>query len=176
MTIDFTLTASPLGRLLVARTARGLCSVSLADSDSSLVRNLRKEFPRAELRRDRNGMTSWVRAIVRYLEGRQPQFDMPLDVRGTAFQLRVWEELRRIPYGQTRTYGEVARAVGKPGASRAVGNACGRNPVALVIPCHRVVREGGALGGYGFGIERKRRLLAQEKNLAGKARNTRRVA
>ena len=174
--IDYTLVGSPLGRLLVARPPRGLCAVSLADSDSSLVRGLRQEFPRAELRRDRNGLTGWVRSIVRYLEGRQPQLELPLDVRGTAFQLRVWQELRRIPYGETRTYGEVARAVGKPGAARAVGSACGRNPVPLVIPCHRVVRGGGALGGYGLGIERKRKLLEQEKSLASKARSARKVA
>ena len=164
--IDYTMVSSPLGRLLVARTPRGLCAVSLADSDSSLVRGLRREFPRAELRRDRNGLAGWVRAIVRHLEGRQPQLELPLDVRGTAFQLRVWEELRRIPYGETRTYGEVARAVGKPGAARAVGSACGRNPVPLVIPCHRVVRGGGALGGYGLGIARKRKLLEQERRSA----------
>ena len=176
MMIDYTLVGSPLGRLLVARTARGLCAVRLADSDKTLVRNLTQEFPRAEVRRDRNGLATWVRAIVRHLEGRQPRLDLPLDVRGTAFQLRVWEELRRIPYGQTRTYAEVARAVGKPAASRAVGNACGRNPVPLVIPCHRVVRGSGGLGGYGLGIERKRKLLAQEKSLATKARSAQRTA
>ena len=166
MMIDYTIVGSPLGRLMVARTPRGLCAVSLADTDASLVRNLRREFPRAELRRDRNGLAGWVRAIVRHLEGRQPRLDLPLDVRGTAFQLRVWEELRRIPFGQTRTYGEVARAVGQPGAARAVGSACGRNPVPLVIPCHRVVRGSGELGGYGLGIERKRKLLEQEKRRA----------
>ncbi|MGH9804757.1 MAG: methylated-DNA--[protein]-cysteine S-methyltransferase, partial [Candidatus Acidiferrales bacterium] len=174
--IDYTLVGSPLGRLLVARTPRGLCAVSLADSDANLVRNLRREFPRAALRRERNGLSGWVRSIVRHLEGRQPQLELPLDVRGTAFQLRVWEELRRIPYGETRTYAEVARAVGKPAASRAVGNACGRNPVPLVIPCHRVVRGSGALGGYGLGIERKRKLLAQERSSATKTQRAQRTA
>ncbi len=166
MEIHYTTEGSPLGRLLVARTERGLCHVSLADSDTALTARLRQEFPRAELRRDRNGLSTAVRELVRYLEGRQTEFDLPLDVRGTAFQCRVWEELLRIPYGQTRTYGEVARAVGAPGAARAVGTACGRNPLPLIIPCHRVVREGGALGGYGLGLPRKRALLKQEREKA----------
>ena len=168
MSIHYTTAASPLGRLLVARTERGVCTVSLADSDRALQAQLRREYPLAEVRRDRNGLAAAVRALLRHLEGRQPRLDLPLDVRGTAFQIRVWEELRRIPYGQTRSYGEVARAIGKPKAARAVGAACGSNPVPLIIPCHRVVRGGGALGGYGLGLPRKRALLAQER--AGAAR------
>lgn len=166
MQITYTTSESPLGRLLVARTERGICSVSLADSDRELEARLRREFPRAEVRRDRNGLSHAVRVLLRHLEGRQPRLDLPLDVRGTAFQCRVWEELLRIPYGRTRTYGEVARAVGKPGAARAVGTACGSNPVPLIIPCHRVVRGGGELGGYGLGLPRKRALLEQEKRRA----------
>jgi AraC family transcriptional regulator of adaptative response/methylated-DNA-[protein]-cysteine methyltransferase len=171
MSIHYTTAASPLGRLLVARTERGICAVSLADSDHALEAHLRREYPLAEVRRDRNGLSASVRALLRYLAGRQPRLDLPLDVRGTAFQIRVWEELRRIPYGQTRSYGEVARAIGKPRAARAVGAACGSNPVPLLIPCHRVVRGGGALGGYGLGVPRKRALLARER--AGTAQGRR---
>jgi len=123
MSIQYTTVSSPLGRLLVARTERGVCSVSLADSDQSLEARLRREYPEAEVRRDRNGLSHWVRTLLRYLEGRQPRLDLPLDITGTAFQCRVWEALRRIPYGSTRTYGEVARAIGRPGAARAVGTA-----------------------------------------------------
>jgi len=162
MHVRFTTAASPLGRLLVARTERGISAVSLADSDAELEKRLRKEFPRAEIARDRKGLRDAVHQLVRFLEGKQPRFNLPLDVRGTAFQCRVWEELRKIPYGATRTYGEVARAIGRPRAARAVGSACGTNPVALIIPCHRVVRGGGQLGGYGLGLGRKRKLLAQE--------------
>lgn len=170
MEINYTIEGSPLGRLLVARTERGICSVSLADSNKELEKRLRREFPRAEVRRDRNGLSEAVRTLVRYLEGKQPRLDLPLDVRGTAFQCRVWEELLKIPYGRTKTYAEVARAVGQPKAARAVGSACGRNPVPLVIPCHRVVRGSGALGGYGLGIERKKKLLAQEKSFTAETR------
>lgn len=163
MNITYSTAASPLGRLLVARTNRGICSVSLADSDRALEVRLRHEYPRAEVRRDRNGLSHAVRTLLRHLEGRQPRLDLPLDIRGTAFQCRVWEELLRIPYGSTRTYGEVAKAIGKPGAARAVGTACGSNPVPLIVPCHRVVRGGGALGGYGLGLPRKKALLEMEK-------------
>jgi AraC family transcriptional regulator of adaptative response/methylated-DNA-[protein]-cysteine methyltransferase len=169
MKISYTVVGSPLGRLLVARTERGLCAVSLGDSDAGLEARLRREFPRAELRRDRNGLAEWVNTFLRYLDGRHPRLDLPLDVQGTAFQCRVWEELRRIPYGRTRSYGEVAAAIGKPGAARAVGHACATNPVPLVVPCHRVVRGDGGLGGYGLGIARKKKLLEQEKRLATRA-------
>lgn len=167
MRIAYATAASPLGRLLVARTERGLCAVNLGDSDAALQAGLRREYPEAEVRRDRNGLSDALRALLHHLRGGQPRLDLPVDVRGTAFQCRVWEELRRIPYGATRTYGEIARAIGKPGAARAVGHACATNPVPLVIPCHRVIREGGGLGGYGLGVERKRALLEKEK---GKSR------
>ncbi|HXE75576.1 MAG TPA: bifunctional DNA-binding transcriptional regulator/O6-methylguanine-DNA methyltransferase Ada [Candidatus Xenobia bacterium] len=162
MSITYTTAASPLGRLLVARTERGICAVSLADSERELESRLRHEYPQADVRRDRNGLTRTVSTLMRYLEGRQPRLDLPLDIRGTAFQCRVWEELLRIPYGKTRTYGEVAKAIGKPGAARAVGTACGSNPVPLIVPCHRVVRGGGTLGGYGLGLPRKKALLEME--------------
>lgn len=163
MRISYTVVGSPLGRLLVARTERGLCSVNLGASNGPLETALRREFPQAGLRRDRNGLAQWVRAFLRHLEGRQPHLDLPLDVQGTAFQCRVWEELRHIPYGQTRSYGEVARALGRPEAARAVARACATNPVPLVVPCHRVVRGDGELGGYRLGLKRKRALLEKEK-------------
>jgi AraC family transcriptional regulator of adaptative response/methylated-DNA-[protein]-cysteine methyltransferase len=166
MDIAYVTAASPLGRLLVARTERGLCAVSLAESDAELKRRLRREFPEAEIRPDRNGLAGAVRSLLRFLRGELTRFDLPLDVRGTAFQCRVWEELLKIPYGRTRSYGEIARAVGKPGAARAVGTACGSNPLPLIIPCHRVVRGGGQLGGYGLGLPRKRALLKMEKRRA----------
>src|SRR5207247_1714778 len=136
---------SALGRLLVATTDRGICRVSLGSGAEELEAGLRAEFPAAELRRDRRALAAAVGAILRYLDGRQgtAPLDLPLDVRATAFQRRVWEALRRIPYGSTRSYTEVARAIGRPSATRAVARACATNPAALVIPCHRVVSADG---------------------------------
>lgn len=170
MQIAYTTVRSPLGRLLVARTERGVCAVSLGDSEGALEAALRHEYPQAEVRRDRNGLAQWVRTLLRYLEGRQPRLDLPLDVQGTAFQCRVWEELRRIPYGRTRSYSEVARAIGQPAAARAVARACATNRVPLVIPCHRVIQADGGLGGYGLGIERKRALLRNESKAVARGR------
>ncbi|HET7640822.1 MAG TPA: methylated-DNA--[protein]-cysteine S-methyltransferase, partial [Ktedonobacteraceae bacterium] len=153
----------PLGRLLVAATNQGVCAVSLGDTDADLEASLRGEYPAAEIRRDASGLTLWVDAIVRHLEGQQPHLNLPLDVQSTAFQWRVWEELRAIPYGSTRSYSEIAQRIGQPDASRAVAQACANNPVAIVIPCHRVVRANGNIGGYRWGAERKERLLAQER-------------
>lgn len=163
MMIRYTIVGSPLGRLLVAATRRGICAVSLGASDAVLTRSLRREFPRAEIHQGRKGLARYVSSLVRHLEGREPRLDLPLDVQGTAFQVRVWEELRRIPYGETRSYGEIARAVGKPGAARAVGRACATNPAPLVIPCHRVVGSNGSMTGYGLGISRKKALLKKER-------------
>jgi len=162
--ITYTVVASPLGRLLVATTARGICRVSLGDDGGRLEGDLRAEFPAAHLRRDRGRgpLESAVGAILRYLDGRVEPLDLPLDVRATAFQRRVFEALQRIPYGRTRSYTEVARAIGRPAAIRAVARACGTNPAALVIPCHRVVRQDGGVGGYRWGIERKQTLLKKE--------------
>jgi AraC family transcriptional regulator of adaptative response/methylated-DNA-[protein]-cysteine methyltransferase len=125
---------------------------------------LRAEYPHAQLARNDGALIPWVQAVVDYLAGQQVQLDVPLDVQATAFQWRVWEALRAIPYGSTRTYHEIATKVGNPKAARAVGHACATNPVSLVIPCHRAVRAGGGLGGYRWGLERKRRLLTQEKS------------
>ncbi|MBA3947816.1 MAG: bifunctional DNA-binding transcriptional regulator/O6-methylguanine-DNA methyltransferase Ada [Herpetosiphonaceae bacterium] len=162
MHIRYTITACPLGRLLVAATERGICEVSLGDSDALLEQALHTEYPAVDVVRDDGSLDQWVVAILKHLQGEQPHLDLPLDLQATAFQWRVWELLRAIPYGSTRSYGEVARTLGQPTAARAVARACATNPVALLIPCHRVVREGGELGGYRWNVERKRALLAQE--------------
>jgi AraC family transcriptional regulator of adaptative response/methylated-DNA-[protein]-cysteine methyltransferase len=169
MHINYTIVDSPLGRLLVGATERGVCAVSLGESDRKLEAFLREEYPRAEIARDSNGLNRWAAAMLKHLSGRQKQLDLPVDVAATAFQWRVWEELKAIPYGATRTYQEVARAMGRPTATRAVAHACATNPVAVVIPCHRVVRTDGGLGGYRWGLDRKKALLEQEGASAAKA-------
>ena len=162
MRIAFAVAPSPLGQLLVAGTERGICRIALGDDAPALERGLRAEFPAAAVVRDAAGLSDAVHALTRHLEGREPDLDLPLDVRATAFQRRVWDALRKIPYGQTRSYSQVARAVGRPRAVRAVAQACATNPVAIVVPCHRVVRENGELGGYRWGVKRKQQLLEQE--------------
>ena len=163
-TIGYSVVASPLGTLLVAATERGICKVSLGDSTTALERDLRREFPAARIGRDSGKLASWVRHILAHLEGSEPHLELPLDIRATAFQQKVWGALRKIPYGSTRSYQDVARAIGSPSATRAVARACATNPVALVIPCHRVVREDGNVGGYRWGIDRKRQLLERERD------------
>jgi len=160
--IAYSIVGCPLGRLLVAATERGICALSLGNSDAQLEAALGEEFPQAEIRRDEAGLGGWTGALVKHLEGAQPALDLALDIRATAFQRRVWEELRKIPYGGTRTYSEIARAIGRPTAARAVARAGATNPVSVVIPCHRVVRGDGGLGGYRWGLERKRALLETE--------------
>jgi AraC family transcriptional regulator of adaptative response/methylated-DNA-[protein]-cysteine methyltransferase len=162
MAIRFAVASTPLGRLLVAATERGICRVSLGDDPAVLEAELRGEFPAAQVRTDRGPLPRWVTQIVRHLAGDAQHLDLPLDVRATAFQRRVWDALRKIPYGQTRSYREIARAIGRPRATRAVAQACASNPAAVVIPCHRVIREDGELGGYRWGIERKKALLTKE--------------
>jgi AraC family transcriptional regulator of adaptative response/methylated-DNA-[protein]-cysteine methyltransferase len=169
MRVNYTIVDSPLGRLLVGATDRGISALYLGDSDERLEAALRKEYSRAEIRRDRNGLEGWVTKILAHLRGREPNLDLPTDVQATALQRRVWEELRRIPYGTTRTYSQVARAIGRPSAIRAVARACATNPVSVVVPCHRVVRGDGNLAGYRWGLERKRALLEHESaNVASK--------
>lgn len=160
--IAFTAVASPLGRLLVAATARGVCRVALGDDDAALERRLRDEFSAADVVRDDVALRGTVTEVLRLVAGEEPSFALPVDVRGTAFQLRVWRALTAIPRGETRSYREIAEEVGKPNAARAVGGACGSNPVAVVVPCHRVVASDGGLGGYGWGVERKKQLLDNE--------------
>jgi AraC family transcriptional regulator of adaptative response/methylated-DNA-[protein]-cysteine methyltransferase len=152
---------SALGHVLVASTERGLCAVKLGSDAEKLARLLRAEFTAAEI--SQAPLPELEGEIRRFIDGETGLARVPLDIRGTVFQRRVWEELRRIPQGETRTYADIARAIGAPAAVRAVGSACGANPVALVIPCHRAVRTDGGLGGYAWGLDVKRRLLAAEK-------------
>ena len=154
---------SPLGQLLVAATPQGICAVKIGDHHKDLEDELRGEFPGAELHQDNPALGEWVTAIVEHLSGKLPSLDLPVDVRATAFQRQVWEYLRTIPYGETRTYQQIATELGQPRAARAVGRACATNPVAVVVPCHRVVRRDGNLGGYRWGLHRKKALLAQER-------------
>jgi len=161
--IRFATMRTSLGTLLVAATDRGLCAVTLGDSAAELEQRLREEYPAALIEAGNDGLRDWITAVVDRLEGSGDAARPPLDLHGTAFQLRVWEELQRIPAGTTRSYGEVARAIGRPSAARAVAAACAGNPVAVVVPCHRVVRETGELGGYRWGVERKRAILEREQ-------------
>jgi len=163
--IAYAIVDSPLGRVLVAATRRGVCAVSMGSSDAELERALKAEYPAATLQPAGRGLEKWARQIVRHLEGRRPRLELPLDVQATAFQWQVWTALGAIPYGETRTYKEVAASIGRPSAVRAVAHACATNPVALAIPCHRVVRTGGGLGGYRWGLPRKKALLAAEHKM-----------
>jgi AraC family transcriptional regulator of adaptative response/methylated-DNA-[protein]-cysteine methyltransferase len=148
--------------LLLAVTSEGVCTLSLGNRDSELVERLSEDFPTGRLCRDDVGLAGWLAELLAYFAGRVTQIRLPLDVYGTEFQRQVWEELRRIPYGQTRSYQEVARAIGRPTAARAVARACATNRVAVIIPCHRVLGSDGALCGFSSGIDRKRKLLALE--------------
>jgi AraC family transcriptional regulator of adaptative response/methylated-DNA-[protein]-cysteine methyltransferase len=154
---------SYLGCLLVAATARGICFISLGDSDSELEEALQAEFPTAGISRDDGYLGKWLAVVLEILEGDQPHTQLPMDIQATAFQRQVWEALIAIPAGETRTYSEVAATIGKPMGARAVARACATNPLPLVIPCHRVVRKNGDLGGYRWGIERKKMLLEHER-------------
>jgi AraC family transcriptional regulator of adaptative response/methylated-DNA-[protein]-cysteine methyltransferase len=155
---------SPLGKLLVAATEKGLCAVRIGGTEESLVASLSEEFSSAEIAPDDGQLADAIEQILGNIAGEAPTFDLPLDVRATAFQRRVWEALRAIPQGETRSYQQVAEAIGNPAAVRAVASACASNPVALVVPCHRVIRSDGGMGGYRWGVERKVELLRRESN------------
>lgn len=159
--ISFCCFPTALGAVLVAATDKGVCSVKLGADAAALHRLLADEFSEAEILEKKN--PGLQKTVLRFIAGEGSLGRVPLDIRGTVFQRRVWEQLRRIPRGETRTYKEIARAVGAPDAVRAVGSACGANPVALVVPCHRAVRTDGGLGGYAWGVARKKRLLELEK-------------
>ena len=159
--IAYTVTDSPLGRMLVAATKRGMCALRFG-KDDALIRELHSEYPHATLVPNRRAVAPYIRAALEHLSGRNTRLNLPLDVQATTFQSRVWDALREIPYGQTRSYAQIAEAIGEPRAVRAVARACATNPVAVVVPCHRVVRSDGALSGYRWGIERKRALLEKE--------------
>ena len=166
--IAYAITDSPLDRLLVGATGRGLAAVYLGDDDAGLEAALRAEYPAADIRRDDHGLGRWIEPLLAHLQGRRPHLDLPLDVRATAFQRQVWEALRAIPYGETRSYGQIAAAIERPKAVRAVARACATNPLSVVVPCHRVIGATGDLSGYRWGIERKKRLLEAEKAGADK--------
>jgi AraC family transcriptional regulator of adaptative response/methylated-DNA-[protein]-cysteine methyltransferase len=163
--VRYTIATSPLGRMLIAATDKGICAIQFADNDDQLQQGLMREFPFATRRRDDAAMNQWRVNLTRLMEGGETNPSLPLDIRATAFQRRVWEALQRIPRGETRSYSAVAKKIGMPKATRAVARACATNPVAVAIPCHRVVREDGNLGGYRWGIERKEQLLALERDL-----------
>ncbi len=154
---------TPIGRMLVAATEHGVCALQFGDDERFLEAELAREFPRAELVRDPASLVPYIQAVRDHLSGRSVRLDLPLDLRGTPFQQRVWEALRSIPYGEVRSYSEVARMIGRPEAVRAVARACATNPVSVAVPCHRVVRTNGGLGGYRWGLDRKRALLELER-------------
>lgn len=168
--IRYTTARSPLGRVLVAATARGICAVTVGDDDKTLLAELRAEFPHAEMTRVDAGRDEWLAVVLeRVATGMSGNADPdsttklpPIDVTATAFQWRVWQALTRIPAGETRSYADVARAIGEPKAARAVGHACGSNKLAFIVPCHRVVRADGTPGGWRWGIARKQKLLKRE--------------
>ena len=165
-TIRYTCADSPLGRMLIAATERGICSIQFARTDGELIEGLKREFPFAGRKMDEGGLKAWADALLRHIRGKDLDSDskLPLDIRATAFQRRVWTYLQSIPFGATRSYSEVAKGIGRPRAVRAVARACATNPVAVAIPCHRVVRQDGSMGGYRWGIERKKILLVLEQS------------
>lgn len=165
--ISYATLETPAGLMLIGATDRGICFVQFGDSKEALVETLRAEYPKAKLAPmaapHHPQFTLWVETIRRMIDGERPQDALPLDIRATAFQMRVWQHLQSIPYGDVQSYGEVAAAIGEPTAARAVANACAHNPAAVVIPCHRVIRQSGDLGGYRWNLARKRALLDHER-------------
>ncbi|MBP6002722.1 MAG: bifunctional DNA-binding transcriptional regulator/O6-methylguanine-DNA methyltransferase Ada [Pyrinomonadaceae bacterium] len=163
MNINYVITDCELGKLLVARTSRGICSVTFGETDGELADGLKSEFPNAEITRDDRDLGNAVDAIIKYLAGKNKRLVLPLDLQATSFQMQVWDLLRKIPYGETRSYGDLAAELGDRKKVRAVARACATNRVALLIPCHRVVASDGKLSGYRWGIGRKKTLLEKEK-------------
>ncbi len=164
--IRYTLSDSPLGRMLIAATDKGICAIQFANSDEELIHGLKHEFPFASRRRDDEAMQQWRNDLLRQMRGQELSSMLPLDIQATAFQRRVWTYLQSLPPGATRSYSQVAKAIGQPTASRAVARACASNPVAVAIPCHRIVRNNGDMGGYRWGTERKKALLEMEREPA----------
>jgi len=165
--IRYTCADSPLGRMLVAATDKGVCAIQFAASDAELQEGLKREFPFAARKRDDAAMQDWTNALLRKMKEQKLNSSLPLDIRATAFQRQVWAYLQSIPFGATQSYSQVAKGIGQPAACRAVARACATNPVAVAIPCHRVVRENGEMGGYRWGAERKQALLALERKNSG---------
>lgn len=177
LTVRYATAPTPLGFVLVAATQKGICKIGFGDDQASMIDELRGELVNAELLEDAEQLGPFIAQIEAYLHGSRQDFDLPLDIAATAFRQRVWDALRRIPYGETRSYSQIAEAVGSPGAVRAVASACATNPVALAIPCHRVLQKGGALAGYRWGLPRKAALLENEaqhasRNLDAPSRQT----
>lgn len=164
MIIRFAIGQCSLGAILVAGSERGVCAIFIGDDPDALTQTLHDRFREGEFIADDGGFAHWVAHVVGLVEAPRLGIDLPLDIRGTAFQQRVWQALREIPAGETMSYTEVARHIGAPRAVRAVAGACAANPIAVAIPCHRVVRNDGGLSGYRWGVERKRALLDREKN------------
>jgi AraC family transcriptional regulator, regulatory protein of adaptative response / methylated-DNA-[protein]-cysteine methyltransferase len=160
--IRYTVQPTELGKLLIATTERGVCAVRFGESDAALLRELKHDFEAAEISRDDQGLAPVAIQVKQLLAGSSAVLNIPLDIQGTAFQQLVWETLKKIPAGETRSYSEVAATIGRPKAVRAVANACASNPVALVVPCHRVVQKNGSLAGYRWGVKRKKVLLERE--------------
>lgn len=160
--IQYTIVDSQIGRVLLAATERGACAVCMGASDDAVEAALREDYYAADLRRNDAGMKKWSEAFQSYFEGHEFPRDLPLDVQATAFQWKVWKELQSIPYGQTATYSNIAQSLGERHATRAVARACATNPVAIVIPCHRVIGKDGSLRGYAWGVRRKKTLLSLE--------------
>lgn len=164
--ILYTFVNTPLGKVFIASTPKGLCDLVLSGDEVSFLKRLRLKYP-TPIIKDPSPFIESIRTLIGYLSGRPVRFDTPIDVKGTDFEKRVWKEVCKIPYGETRTYGEIARRIGNPKASRAVGQACGKNPIPIIIPCHRVVGSNGDIGGYSGGIWIKERLLRMESLLSG---------
>ncbi|MGB6521492.1 MAG: methylated-DNA--[protein]-cysteine S-methyltransferase [Candidatus Cybelea sp.] len=179
ISISYATVETPVGLMMIGATDRGICFAQFGDSTAELLGRLGAEYANATIvpaqEPYHSDFPKWVDAISRYLAGAQPHLDLPLDIRASAFQMRVWKYLQSIPYGDVASYGEVAAAIGRPSAARAVGGAIARNTVALIIPCHRVIRESGALGGYRWGFERKRALLDLERSHRGDRKERPRV-
>lgn len=166
LSIRYALAQSSLGYVLVATTARGICAVMLGDTPELATEALHRDFPAAHIESDSGELAQPLAMVLHVLEGQQPHLELPLDIRGTAFQQRVWQELRSIPTGETRSYSQIAAAIGQPEATRAVARACATNHIAVIIPCHRVVRQDGEMGGYKWGLQRKAELLRREHEQA----------
>lgn len=180
--ISWATSSTTLGLLMIAATDRGLCSVQIGDSERVLLGQLAAEFPHAVItpmhpssKTPHSQFWAWMQALAAHLDKAQPLPELPLDIRGTAFQIQVWNCLLRIPAGELRSYTEVAQAIGRPCAVRAVASACAKNRIAIVVPCHRVIRGDGGLGGYRWGLERKRMLIARERSALAQTANPRRL-
>jgi AraC family transcriptional regulator, regulatory protein of adaptative response / methylated-DNA-[protein]-cysteine methyltransferase len=175
--ISYAVLSTPVGLMMIAATDRGICSIAFGDSEQMLLTRLRSEYGNASIDPMKDPahpqFVAWIEAIRRHLAGEQPQLDLPTDIRATAFQMRVYRHLQTIPYGSVQSYAEVAEAVCSRKAARAVASACARNPVAVLVPCHRVIRESGELGGYRWGLERKRTLIDRERASSSRTRTAR---